>query len=476
MKKIKAKSLSGEDIIINSGSIEKFKNQLSGKLLLEADSDYDEARKIWNGMIDRKPALIVRATEESDIVNSVNFARDNNILLSVKGGGHNIAGNAVCEGGLMLDLSLRNSVEVNETDKTVVVESGCLLGDVDKETQKHGLAVSAGIVSHTGVAGLTLGGGFGWISRKYGMTIDNLISADIITADGATVTTSKDQNQDLFWGIRGGGGNFGVVSSFKFKGAEIGKEVFCGLIVFPYSVAKEYIQFHRDYVRTLPEDMTVWMVLRKAPPLPFLPESVHGELVVAVPFVFLGDQEKGEKLINPIREFAEIHGEHVGMQPFDQWQVTFDGLVSHGARNYWKSHSLKGLPDDCIDKVVEYVNKLPSPHCEVFIAHLEGAQSRVPESETAYAFRKSPFVINMHTRWDDESDDEKCIQWARNFFESTKQYADGVYVNFVSDSNEKRIKEAYSPESWDRLVVLKDKYDPNNLFRMNQNIKPSNNK
>lgn len=424
-------------------------------------------------MFDRKPAIIARCLGTSDVIHALNFARDNNLLIAVKGGGHNSAGTAVCKDGMMIDLSLMRRVMVDKNNKTVRIDGGALLGDADYETQLHGLAVSAGIVSHTGVGGLTLGGGMGWISRKYGLSIDNLISAEVVTADGRLVTASKDENPDLFWGIRGGGGNFGIVTSFEFKCAEIGTEVFSGMIIKKFEDAKEYIQFHRDYVRTLPDEMTVWMVVRHAPPLPFLPEDVHGRMVVAVPFVWLGDKAQGRELIKPIQDSTESLGEHIGMTPWVDWQSGFDGLVGHGARNYWKSHHLAEFPDACIDEIIEFAGKLPTEECEVFIPHMEGAPSRVPENETAFAHRYTPFVLNIHTRWQEVADDEKCIAWARDFHNVTSKYARGVYVNFLSDEGDDRVKEAYTQETWDRLVQIKNKYDPNNLFRLNQNIKPS---
>ena len=270
-------------------------------MLPAGTNGYDQARKIWKGLFDRKPALIARCVGTSDVIQAVDFARDNDLEISVKGGGHNSAGTAVCDDGLMIDLSLMRRVTVNRHKKTAWVDGGCLLGDVDSETQLYGLAVSAGIVSHTGVGGLALGGGFGWISRKHGLSVDNLISAEVVTAEGQLGAASEKENPDLFWGIRGGGGNFGIVTSFEFKCADIGREVYSGLIVKDFSDAREYMQFHRDYVRTLPDEMTVWMVARHAPPLPFLPDEVHGKMVVIVPFVWLGDPEEGEKHIKPIR-------------------------------------------------------------------------------------------------------------------------------------------------------------------------------
>ncbi|MDH3963691.1 MAG: BBE domain-containing protein, partial [Deltaproteobacteria bacterium] len=287
------------------------------------------------------------------------------------------------------------------------------------------------------------------------------------------VTASAEENPDLFWGVRGGGGNFGVVTSFEFKCAEIGTEVYSGLIIKKFEDAKKYMQFHREYVRKLPDEMTVWMVVRHAPPLPFLPKDVHGKMIVVVPFVWLGGQPDGDKLLKPIREITEPHGEAIGMNSWVGWQSGFDGLVDHGARNYWKSHHLEELSDGCIDKIIEFAGKMPTEECEVFIPHMEGAPSRMPENETAFAHRKTPFVMNIHTRWRNASDDERCLAWARDFHSSTQEFAQGVYVNFISDMGEDRAKEAYTPEVWNRLVEVKNKWDPNNLFRMNQNIKPT---
>lgn len=458
---------------LQTTAIEELKAKFRGEILTPNGNGYETARAIWNGMFDRKPAIIARAVGTTDVINSLNFARSNNLLVSIKGGGHNSAGTAVCDDGMMIDLSLMRRSTVDRRNKTVKVDGGCLLGDLDHETQLHGLAVSAGIVSHTGVGGLTLGGGFGWISRKYGLSIDNLISAEVVTAEGELVTASADENSDLFWGLRGGGGNFGIVTSFEFQCAEIGTELYSGLIVKKFEDAKKYLEFHREYVRNLPDEMTVWLVLRHAPPLPFLPEDVHGKMVAVIPFVWLGEQAKGEELIKPIRDITESHGEYVGYNPWTGWQSTFDALVSHGARNYWKSHHLKDLSDGCVDRIIEFAAKMPSKECEVFIPHMEGAASRVPESETAFAHRKTPFLLNLHTRWQDASDDERCRTWASEFHRGTQKYAQGVYVNFLSEEGESRVKEAYTGQVWDRLVGVKNKWDPKNIFRMNQNIKPS---
>jgi FAD/FMN-containing dehydrogenase len=459
--------------VLEEETVNTFKASLSGELLIPGEGGYDEARQVWNGMFDRKPGVIARCSDTSDVVNAVNFAREHGLLVAVKGGGHNSAGTGVCDDGMVIDLSSLQRASVDQGSMTARVEGGALLGDLDRETQSYGLAVSSGIVSHTGVGGLTLGGGFGWISRKHGLSIDNLISAEVVTADGRLVTASAGENLDLFWGIRGGGGNFGIATSFEFKCAKIGTEVYSGPIVKKFEDAKKYIQFHRDYVRTLPDEMTVWMVLRHAPPFPFLPPDVHGKMVLIVLFVWLGEPAEGDELLLPIRDLTEPHGEAIGMHPWVGWQSGFDELVAHGARNYWKSHHLTGLSDGCIDRIIEFAGKLPTDECEVFIPHMEGAPSRVPENETAYAHRKTPFLLNIHTRWRDSSDDERCLAWAKDFHSSTQEFAQGVYVNFISQEGEDRVKEAYTPEVWNRLVEVKNKWDPNNLFRLNQNIKPT---
>lgn len=456
------------------GNMEAFKKQFRGEIITPNDERYDRSRQIWNGMFDRRPAIIAECVGTSDVISAVNFARINNLLIAVKGGGHNSAGNSVCDDGIMIDLSRMRRVNVDPKNKAVRVDGGALLGDMDYETQLYGLAVSGGgIVSHTGVGGLTLGGGFGWISRKHGLAIDNLVSAEVVTADGKLLTARADENPDLFWGIRGGGGNFGIVTSFEFKCVEIGPKVYSGLIIKKFEDTKAYMQFHRDYARSLPDEMTAWMVVRHAPPLPFLPTVVHGKMVLIVPFVWLGEEAEGARLVAPIREATAPHGEAIGMNPWVAWQSGFDGLVEHGARNYWKSHHLKELSDDCIDRVIEFAGSMPSDEIEVFIPHMEGAPSRVSADETAYVHRYTPFVLNIHTRWRDISDDKKNLAWARDFHSATEPFAQGVYVNFLSDEGEERVRAAYTPEVWDRLVRVKKKYDPKNLFQMNQNIKPS---
>ncbi|MEQ8767762.1 MAG: FAD-binding oxidoreductase [Planctomycetota bacterium] len=454
-------------------AVETLQNRIRGDVLTPDAASYDSARQVWNGMFDRRPSAIVQCVGTADVITAVSLARENGISVTVRGGGHNSAGTAIADDTWMIDLSAMRRVNVDPHKKIARVDGGALLGDVDVETQLHGLAVSSGIVSHTGVGGLTLGGGFGWISRSQGLSIDNLLAADVVTADGRVVRASADENPDLFWGIRGGGGNFGIVTSLELRCAEIGREVYSGLIVKPFEEAKEYIAFHRDFVRGLPDEMTVWMVLRHAPPLPFLPEAVHGQKVVILPFVWLGDPEKGVDLIQPLREHGETLGEGIGMHAWTTWQSLFDGLVTHGARNYWKSHHLESLEDDCVDRILELAGSMPTEECEVFIPHMEGAPSRVEEDATAFAHRYTPFLMNVHTRWRNREDDARCIAWARAIHEATEPFARGVYVNFLGEEGDDRVKQAYSPKVWSRLVEVKRSWDPDNFFRFNQNIRPS---
>ncbi len=457
---------------ITAEKISDLSSSVEGKVLLPESNGYDEARAIWNGMFDRRPAIIIKPLHTNDVVKAVNFGRENELLIAVKGGGHNSAGTAVCDDGLVIDLSLMQNVKVDSINKTVVVQGGCLLYKVDQETEKYGLAVSSGIISHTGVGGLTLGGGFGWISRKYGLSVDNLISAEVVTAAGDVVQASATLNPDLFWAIRGGGGNFGVVTTFNFKAAEVGTHVLSGPIVKSFENIKSYIQFHREYVRNMPDEMSIWMVIRHAPPLPFLPDSVHGKLVILIPCVWLGEESEGQKLLQPIRDFGETLGDGTAMHPWSGWQSAFDGLVSHGARNYWKSHHLKDLSNDCIDLLEKYSLTMPSKDCEIFIPHMEGAPARINPEATAFPHRNTPFVLNIHTRWQDAALDQNAIAWAKAFHKDTEPFSQGVYVNFLSDEGADRVKQAYTEKVWNRLIEQKRKWDPTNLFRMNQNIDP----
>jgi len=466
-------ALDGGQVSVAAGAISDLASQVSGGVLTAQDPGYGEARTIWNGMIDKHPALIARCQSASDVAATVKFAAANGLLTAVRGGGHNVAGNAVCDGGLMIDLSPMQNIEFDNAGN-VTVEPGCALGDLDAATAARGRVVPGGIVSTTGVAGLTLGGGFGWLTRKYGMTVDSLLSVDVVLANGSQVTASEQENSDLFWGVRGGGGNFGVVTSFKFKSYELASDIYCGLVVKPFAEARDYFKFHYDYLQQMPDEMSLFCVLRQAPPLPFLPESVHGQRVVVVAFAYFGDQAEGEKLIKPVRDFGSTLGEHIGMAPYAAWQSGFDGLNEPGFRNYWKSHNFAEVNSGLIDVILTALENQPSPHCEIFLPHLGGANNRVDPMATAYHHRQDPFLMNVHSRWEQPEDDARMIAWARKLFNDTQPYATGgVYVNFVSDEGEDRVRSAYPTATWNKLVELKTKYDPNNQFRLNQNIQPA---
>jgi len=452
--------------------IEQLKKNLRGQVLLPSDELYESARKIWNGMIDKRPAVIVRCSTTSDVVEAVNFAKNSGFPLAVRGGGHNIAGNAVCNDGVVIDLSQMKSATVNPTTRRVTVEGGATLGDLDAATQMHGLATPLGINSTTGLAGLTLGGGFGWLSRKYGMTVDNLESADVVTADGAVLHTNATEHPDLFWALRGGGGNFGVVTRFEFRLHPVGPDVLSGLLVYPLSEAKSVLQQYRQFIEQAPDELTVWTVLRLAPPLPFLPSQVHGKGILALPLIYVGNPKQGEPLIKPLRTFGTLLGEHVGVQPYVAWQKAFDALLTPGARNYWKSHNFTRLKDELLDIVIKYMEKLPSDQCETFFGALGGATARPAPDATAYAHRDAKFVMNVHGRWENSAEDNACIAWARDLFNATAPFASsGVYVNFLTSDEEDRVRSAYGP-NYNRLAQVKRKYDPANLFCVNQNIRP----
>jgi FAD/FMN-containing dehydrogenase len=457
----------------NSANADELRKEFKGKVITPGDREYEESRKIWNGMVDKRPAIIARCAGTQDAIKAVNFARDNGIQLAVRGAGHHIAGNSLCDDGLVVDLSHMRTVKVDVAAKRAVAEGGATLGDFDEATLAHGLATPVGINSTTGIAGLTLGGGFGWISRKYGMTVDTLESAEVVTAKGEVVRASASENPDLFWALRGGSGNFGVVTQFEFRLHQVGPDLLSGLIVYPFSEAKRVLQQYRDFYAKAPDELTVWTVLRKAPPLPFLPADVHGKEVVILALLYAGDPKKGEELIQPLKKFGKPLGEHIGVQPFTAWQKAFDPLLTPGARNYWKSHNFTTMADGLIDVVIEYVKRLPSPHCEIFFGAIGGATMRQAPDATAYAHRDAAFVMNVHGRWETPAEDERCIAWSRDYYQASASFASaGAYVNFLTADETDRVKVAYG-QNYDRLAKVKRKYDPENLFRTNWNVKPA---
>lgn len=458
---------------LQAAQIDALKKGIQGKVILAGDTDYDTARQVWNAMVDKRPAAIVRCATTLDVVHAVNFAREHQIPLAVRGGGHNIAGSALCDDSIVIDLSQMKAVQVDAGARRASVEGGATLADFDAAAQAHGLATPLGINSTTGVAGLTLGGGFGWLSRKYGMTVDNLESAEVVTAAGEVLRASATQNPDLFWALRGGSGNFGVVTRFEFRLHPVGPEVLAGLIVYPFSEAKAVLQQYRAFMDQAPDDLSVWTVLRKAPPLPFLPEGVHGQEVVVLALLYTGEPAQGEALVKPLHNFGTPVGTHVGAMPYVNWQQAFDPLLAPGARNYWKSHNFSKLENGLFDVVIEYVGKLPSPQCEIFFGAIGGATTRPAPDATAYAHRDARFVMNVHGRWDDPADDAEGIRWAREYFKASAPFASaGVYVNFLTADEGERVKAAYGP-NYDRLAKIKRQYDPANLFSTNQNIMPA---
>ena len=458
---------------LKNETIEQFRRAIRGQVIVPGDAAYEQARQIWNGSIDRRPAVIARCLGNADVMAAISLARELKLPLAVRGGGHNIAGNATCDDGLVIDLSLMRSVRVDPETKRARVEPGALLGDVDHECQALGLATPVGINSTTGIAGLTLGGGFGWLSRKYGMTVDNLVSVEVVTADSRRVVASERENADLFWAVRGGGGNFGVVTMFEFRLHRVGPDILAGLIVFPMAQALSVLKQYREFVKTMPEDLNVWAVLRNAPPLPFLPEAVHGKGVLILALAYLGDVEVGRRAVEPLRRFGEAYGEHIAPTKYAAWQQAFDPLLAPGARNYWKSHNLAALGDETIDAAVGYASALPTDECEIALAVLGGAVTRVPVDATAYGARDAELVVNVHARWQARGDDGRCIGWARETFETVGRHATGsVYVNFLTAEEGARVGAAYG-SNHARLATIKKRYDPTNLFRLNQNIQPS---
>ncbi|TFW31448.1 FAD-binding oxidoreductase [Massilia horti] len=457
---------------LNSDVIDRFKGTLRGPLLQPADAGYDQARTVWNAMIDRRPALIACCAGTADVRAAVAFARDHGLPLAVRGGGHGIAGNAVCDDGLVINLSGMRAVHVDPQARLAFVGGGATLGDADHETQAYALAVPFGINSTTGVAGLALGGGFGWLSRVMGLTVDSLVGAEIVTADGERRHVSQQQEPDLFWAIRGGGGNFGVVTQFEFALHPVGPLVTAGLVVFPSAQGRAVMRQYRDFVNSLPDELSVWAVLRKAPPLPFLPSEVHGQDIVALAVFSPLAPDAALPMIAPLRGFGQVLGEHVGPMPYTAWQKIFDPMLTFGARNYWKSHNFTALSDEAIDVVLRYAGSVPTPQCEIFLGLLGGKANEPAPDATAYPHRHVQFAMNVHGRWTDAADDARCMGWAREFFAAAAPYAAGsVYINFMTQDEGARIREAYGA-NYERLVQVKRRYDPENLFHFNHNVPP----
>lgn len=464
--------LNGGTASLTPDAISALRAGIGGQVLVPGEAGYDKARTVWNATIDKHPGLVVRCAGVADVMQAVRFARQHEFLVAVRAGGHNIAGKAIADGALLIDLSNLRSVRVDPTAKVAWVEPGATLGDFDRETQAFGLTTPTGINSTTGIAGLTLGGGFGWTTRKFGLSIDNLQSADVVTADGQLCRASAEENTDLFWAIRGGGGNFGIVTAFEFRLHDLGPQVLSGLLVHPFADAAQRLAEYREFVAQAPDELTTWVVLRKAPPLPFLPQQWHGKEVMVLAVCYVGDPVQGEKALAPLRKLGSPIADVIGLNPFAGWQQAFDPLLTSGARNYWKSHDFRELSDPLLAKLADFAGRLPTPECEIFIANLGGAMARVSADATAFGGRDTKFVMNVHTRWQEMQDDARCIAWAREFYEATRPFASGTaYVNFLSEEDGERLSSTYG-SNYARLSKVKSKYDPENVFRVNQNIKP----
>jgi FAD/FMN-containing dehydrogenase len=466
----------GKEAWLADAALKDFGASLRGELLGVGDEGYEEARQVWNGLIDRRPALVARCTCAEDVIAAVNFARENNVLLAVRGGGHNVTGHATCDGGLVIDLSLMNGVDVDPDARLVRVGGGAKLGDLDRETQAYGLAVPAGVVSDTGVAGLTLGGGLGWLRSKYGLTCDNLSSADVVTADGRLITASQTENADLFWGLRGGGGNFGVVTAFEFRAYPLGPEVWFTAAFHDGRQMGEALRFYREFSATAPDEISTIAVCGQFPPgAEIFPEELHGLPFALLVGMYAGPAEEGQRAMQPLRDFREPLVDFSGVMQYVEAQRFFDDdFPSFERRYYWKSLNLYELSDAAIDQIVRRVLSQPSPFSTTDLWHIGGAVRRAGEEEGAFVGRHVPFLFNVESNWEDPGRDETNIAWAREFVEAMREFSDGSrYINFPGfhEEGDEGIRATFGAR-YQRLAALKNKYDPTNLFRLNQNIKP----
>ena len=445
-----------------------------GRLISAGDADYDSARAIWNGAIDRRPRLIARCIGTADVIAAVRFARDHDLEIAIRGGGHNVAGTALCENGIVIDLSAMRAVRVDAAGRKAWVQGGALWGDLDRETQAHGLATTGGIVSHTGVAGLTLGGGIGWLMRTHGLTVDNLVACDVVTADGKLVRASADEHPDLFWALRGGGGNFGVVASFEFRLHRVGPTVLAGPIMWDANDAVEVLRFYRDFIRDAPDDLGTVVRFGPAPPLPVVPEALHWRKVVMIGACYAGSIDDGEKALRPLRTFRTPILDLVGPTPYVDFQSGIDSTVVHGWHYYWKSTHLPEPSDDLIDVLARHAFSASSPRSYAALFHLKGAVSRVADGATAFGNRQASHAITIDGVWRPGEDfGDRDTAWAQGFFAALSRFRQGVYINFLGgDEAPGRVREAYGNAVFDRLANVKTAYDPGNIFHHNQNIRP----
>jgi hypothetical protein len=451
--------------------VDDLRESFRGDVLTGTDPGYDEHRRIWNGSIDRRPGVIARCTGQADVLAAVRFARERDLLVAVRGGGHSFPGLSVCDDGMLIDLSPMKGIRVDPAARTARAQAGVLLGELDRETQAFGLTAPSGIVTHTGIAGLTLGGGIGWVHRKYGLTIDSLISVDLITADGEFVKASEAENADLFWGVRGGGGNFGIVTSFEYALHGVGPQVLAGPIFWHASDAPDVLRFYRDFITTVPDDYMSLVVLRQAPALPVVPPDLVGKPVVGIVSCWCGDVEEGEKVLRPLKTFGSPALDACVPKPFLVHQASLDPSFVPGWYYYVRSCDVAELSDPVIDVTAEYATKITSPVTSLALWQMGGAVARVGENDTAFNGRKAghTFNINGNALSADGFDEQRA--WARSFWSALEPYHTSVYVNFLGP-DEDRVREAYGATKYERLKTLKRKYDPTNFFRLNQNITP----
>jgi FAD/FMN-containing dehydrogenase len=455
----------GSHIVIEGTTVETFKTSLRGELLRPGDTDYDEARKVWNGMIDKRPGLIARCTGVADVISAVDFARTHQLLVSVRGGGHNIPGNAVCNGGLMIDLACMRSVRVDPVRRTARAEGGVTWGEFDHETQAFGLATTGGSVSDTGIAGLTLGGGLGWLAGKCGLTCDNLLSADVVTANGKLLIASASEHTDLFWGLRGGGGNFGIVTSFEYQLHPVGP-VLAGMLLYPFAKAKEALAYYRDFAKAVPDEVNTMGGLLTSP---------DGDLMAVIAVCYNGSLDAGERVLRPLREFGPPVADQIRPMAYREVQTQLDAAAVRGRRYYIKSSFMRSISDDAIDALIDRFANVPSPHTLVFFQQLGNAANRIGAQETAFSQRDALCEWGCLSSWVDPAADGMNIGWTRALAEAMQPFSSGgAYITQMGVEAEEgadRIKDAFGP-NYEQLVALKNKYDPTNLFRHNQNVKP----
>jgi hypothetical protein len=465
-------TLTGSAVPLEVSAVEALASTLRGELIRRADRTYNEHRRVWNGSINRHPALIARCAGVADVIETVRFARSHGLLVAVRGGGHSYPGLSVCDGGMVIDLSLMKGVRVDPEAQTVRAQAGLVLGELDREAQAFGLAVPAGFVSHTGLAGLTLGGGIGFFMRKFGLTIDNLLSVDLITADGEFVKASEDENADLFWGVRGGGGNFGIVTEFEFRLTTLGPQVVSGAVFWPSEEAPNVLRFYRDWIADCPDELTTLVLQRKAPALPVVPPDLVGERVIAVVCCYAGSVEEGEKVVRPLKGFGSPVLDLCGPKPYLTHQSMFDASFPRGWWYYFRSCDVADLNDGIIDVMAEYGNQIASPITSVGLWQMGGAVARVGEDDTVFNGRTSGHTFNIGGNTESAAGFEDEREWARSYWTALSPYQTSVYVNFLMDEGEERIRQAYGAK-YDLLKRLKRKHDPDNFFRLNQNIPPA---